>query len=361
MKRVIRIGKLAPLPIFLALLMIGPSIFADGGANHRTRNLHFGVSGGNVNDASRRFCCSGTLGALLQGSGGAQYVLSNNHVLGRSGQASAGEDISQPGLIDSNCQVSTVIADFTVAPGLNQNVDAAIAQVRSGMMDATGFIEDIGTISSVVRTPTVGLSVAKSGRTTGFTTGSVTSVTTTVSVRYPKSCGGGGGATFTFTGQVVVTPGSFSAGGDSGSLIVSNDNCHQPVALLFAGSSSATIGNPAGQVLTRVGAALGQTVSFVGDNCSASSLASDSSAGQDEIGLSSTAVEYAATVKKGRETELMSRAGVIGVGVGAADDNPAEAVIVIYVDKTAPIKARLPKRMGGLKVKKVFTDPFVAL
>ena len=257
------------LPVLaLSLLSIGPSMLrADGGANHRVRNLHFGVSGGNVNDQSRRFCCSGTLGSLLRDTQNVQYILSNNHVMGLAGQASVGDDISQPGLIDNNCQTPPIVADFTTAPALSSGVDAAIAQLRPGQMDGTGFIEDIGTISSVVKAPAVGLSVAKSGRTTGFTTGSISSINTTVSVRYPKSCGGGGGTLFTFTNQVVINSSTFSAGGDSGSLIVSNDNCHQPVALLFAGSSSSTIGNPISLVLSRVSAALGRTVSFVGGTC----------------------------------------------------------------------------------------------
>src|SRR3954451_10870876 len=81
-------------------LMVGPPQFADGGANHRVRNLHFGVSGGNVNDISRRFCCSGTLGSLVS-AGGSQFILSNNHVLGLAGSATVGDDVSQPGLIDN--------------------------------------------------------------------------------------------------------------------------------------------------------------------------------------------------------------------------------------------------------------------
>ena len=100
----------------VASLLLFGSLFtpglADNGPNHRVRNLRFGVSGGNVNDATRRFCCSGTLGALIT-DGTNQYILSNNHVLGRSGQAVAGEDVSQPGLIDNNCNIATVVADFT--------------------------------------------------------------------------------------------------------------------------------------------------------------------------------------------------------------------------------------------------------
>ena len=53
--------------------------------------------------------------------------------------------------------------------------------------------------------------------------------------------------------QIVITPGTFSAGGDSGSLIVVDsertDDHHKPVGLLFAGSSLYTIANPIGPVL----------------------------------------------------------------------------------------------------------------
>src|SRR5688572_30251671 len=183
MKKFVLFIRFAVLIFAVSALTIGPSLLADGGANHRVRNLHFGVSGGNVNDATRRFCCSGTLGALVQ-AGATQYILSNNHVLARSDQAQPGEDVSQPGKIDSNCQVSTLVADFTVAPILGSNVDAAIAQVRTGMMDPTGFIEDIGIPSSVVKAPSVGLAVQKSGRTTGHTTGTIGSINTSVNVQY---------------------------------------------------------------------------------------------------------------------------------------------------------------------------------
>src|SRR5687767_12429399 len=144
MRKRFLVATLATLAVLCSALLTAPGL-ADGGPNHRVRNLNFGVSGGNVNDATRRFCCSGTLGALLTATNGNQYILSNNHVLGRSGQAVAGEDVSQPGLIDSNCQIATVVADFTTFVPLNQNVDAAIAQLRLGTMDSTGEIEDIGT------------------------------------------------------------------------------------------------------------------------------------------------------------------------------------------------------------------------
>jgi hypothetical protein len=342
-------------------LLAFPAVFADGGANHQVRNLKFGVSGGNINDISRAFCCSGTLGALVQANG-VNYILSNNHVLARGDQAAAGEDISQPGLIDNGCQPATIVADFTAAPPLGSNVDAAVAQLRTGLMLATGEIEDTGVISNAAGTPTVGLAVAKSGRTTGFTTGNISSINTSVSVQYQKGCNQGRKFTVSYTNQVVINSSTFSAGGDSGSLIVSNTNanCRQAVALLYAGSSTTTIGNPIGEVLTKLGTALGGgTVSFVGKTCSASSpneLVSDDPQFSAPV---SEAVEKAVKAMKTREIDLITRPGVIGVGVGASDSID-QASIVVYIDSTSNVRTKLPKTIKGVKVVRVYTEPFVA-
>src|SRR4029079_2937284 len=157
-----------------------------------------------------------------------------------------------------------IVADFTRAAALGSNVDAAVAQLRTGQMDSSGFIEDVGVPSSTIASPSVGLGVAKSGRTTGFTTGTIASINTSVNVQYTRDCGGGKKFVVSYTNQVVINSSTFSAGGDSGSLIVTNNASHNPVALLYAGSSTSTIGNPIGEVLTKLGAALGRTFSFVG-------------------------------------------------------------------------------------------------
>jgi len=359
------------LPALVCAPAFNTTSRADNGPNHRVRNLRFGVSGGNVNDATRRFCCSGTLGALLIDNVGTQYILSNNHVLGLGGSAVAGQDVSQPGLIDSNCQVATVVADFTLAPAMEpSNVDAAIAQLRPGTMDPTGFIEDIGVPSSTTVNPAVGMSVAKSGRTTGFTTGSISSVNTTVNVQYAVSCGSGKKFTVNYTNQVVINSSTFSAGGDSGSLIVTNNSAHNPVALLYAGSSSATIGNPINEVLTRLGSALGRPLSFVGlggGNFAESFDATSPDGARPflpEVAqmpeLPEQAVEHASRTLDQHRGELMSRPSVVGVGVGRSDRNEAEAAIIVYVDKTAGARGQLPRTIDGLRVQVVETDPFVA-
>ena len=360
----------ATLLLFSSLLTPG---LADGGANHRVRNQRFGVSGGNVNDASRSFCCSGTLGALIT-DGTNQYILSNNHVLGRSGQAVAGEDVSQPGLIDSGCRIATVVADYTGAAVLgSSNVDAAIAQLRPGTMDSSGFIEDIGVPGNTIQAPTVGLSVAKSGRTTGFTTGSVSSINTSVSVQYQQRCGGGKKFTVSFTNQVVINSSTFSAGGDSGSLIVTNNSSHNPVALLYAGSSTSTIGNPIGEVLVKLGAALGRTFSFGGGGGGGSSSTTSGPKGR-QAGerqpfipglerlmpiLPEQATDRALAVLEVHRANLMFQPGVIGAGIGAGRTD-GEAAIVIYVNKDAGTKPILPNDIEGIPVTVILTDEFVA-
>jgi hypothetical protein len=357
-----------------ALLMFGSLLtsgLADNGPNHRVRNLRFGVSGGNVNDSTRRFCCSGTLGALIS-DGTNRYILSNNHVLGRGDQAVAGDDVSQPGLIDTNCNIATIVADYTGASPLGSNVDAAVAQLRPGLMDASGFIEDIGVPSSTIVIPSVGLGVAKSGRTTGFTTGTISSINTSVNVQYTRDCGGGKKFLVSYTGQVVINSTTFSAGGDSGSLIVTNNASHNPVALLFAGSSSATIANPIGLVLTRLGTALGRTFSFnLGGGGSAPTVLDGDMGGGGRRPftpglaglmpqLPQEAADRALAVLEVHRGNLMVTPGVQGAGIGASNRADGEAAIVLYVNKNSGNRPNLPDSIDGIPVVVVLTDEFIA-
>ena len=356
----------ATLLLFSSFLTSG---LADGGANHRVRNLNFGVSGGNVNDISRRFCCSGTLGSLVS-DGTNKYILSNNHVLGRGDQATVGDDISQPGLIDNNCAVSSVVADYTGASPLGSNVDAAVAQLRTGQMNGNGSIEDIGVPSSSTVNPSVGLGVAKSGRTTGFTTGTIGSINTSVSVQYTKDCGGGKKFVVSYTNQVVINSSTFSAGGDSGSLIVTNNASHNPVALLFAGSSSTTIGNPINEVLTKLGTALGRSFSFnVGGGAAPTTLGGDMGGGGRQaftpglaglMQLPQQAADRALAVLEVHRTSLMFTPGVIGAGIGQSDRADNEAAIVLYVNKNSGNRPNLPDSIDGVPVTVVLTDEFIA-
>jgi hypothetical protein len=325
-------------------------------AQYQTRNMHLGVSGGNVKDHTQSFCCSGTLGSLVT-DGTTKYILSNNHVLARQDRAAVGEHISQPGLIDNGCRPATIVADFTKAVTLGNNVDCAVAALRTGRMDATGFIEGFGSPpSSTTVSPSVGLAVAKSGRTTGHTTGTIGSINTSVNVQYQIKCGQGRTYILSYTNQVVINSSTFSTGGDSGSLITTNDGCYHPVALLFAGSASSTIGNPIGEVLTKLGAALGSSLTFVGTNCTASPF---QPAGSQSFQLSQQALDQANTVLVENRHNIMAQTGVLGVGLGALEDNSAPA-IVVYVDKTGSATPQFPALIDNVPVRVIMTDPFIA-
>jgi hypothetical protein len=353
MKILKRLRHAGTLGVLIAFAL---SAAADSGSNHRGVSSLFGTSGGNINDISTLYCCSGTLGSLVQDDLGKQYILSNNHVLARSNSGNPGDDISQPGLIDNFCQVPTVVADLTAFPSLkSSNVDAAIALSR-GIMNTTGEIMDIGTISSVVRVPSIGMILQKSARTTGHTTGPVSSINTTVSVQYQPICGMGKKFKATFRNQVVVNSSTFSAGGDSGSLMLSvptDGGKPQPVALLFAGSSTSTIGNPIGQVLSAVSQSLGRPVTFVGS----STVSPAATTGQS--GGSAQSIQQANSAKERWEDAFMARPNVIGVGVGTTEDG-SDAAVIVYVDNSSAARPALPARADAVPVRIVFTDPFVS-
>ncbi len=234
----------------------------------QTTPIQLGTSGGWRYDLANGYCCGGTLGALVK-IGTTQYILSNYHVFrsdivsgGNGRVATNGDPVTQPGLIDVNCNAANAQNVATLAgsaslPG--SNVDAAIAQVISGMVHTDGAILEIGPISASTVGASLNQAVKKSGRTTGLTRSKVSGLNATVSVAYDNECAGGAAFTKTFTGQIVISnKGSrFLNSGDSGSLMV-EDVATNPraVGLLFAGSSSTAIANPIGQVLSFLGATM---------------------------------------------------------------------------------------------------------
>ena len=352
-----RFGKAAMA--FAATVLIAGPVLAQSTTALQSFPIKLGTSGGSDSDASRRYCCGGTLGALVN-YGGVPHILSNNHVVARSGNAANGEDIIQPGLIDVGCNAgnSNVVADFIgdVVPLGSGNVDAALALPRVGAVDLTGALLNIGIPCAGIQAATAGLSVAKSGRTTGYTTGTVQAVNVSVNVGYQKGCNSGKRFTVPFANQITITPGSFSAGGDSGSLIVSNDGTPNPVGLLFAGSSSVTIANPAQTVVN----AFGNGFSFVGQSCGGAAVEAA------VVGLDEYRFATAKSIKESVEGQLFERPDVVGVGVGRASDNKDsldvnEPAIIVYVETA---KGKLPKgfprQIDGVKVRVIATDPIVS-
>ena len=340
----------------LSVPVLSSIAWADGGAAHQARQappVRMGTSGGSAADSSVLFCCSGTLGALVLRDG-VLCILSNNHVVARSGSAAAGEDVVQPGLVDTGCSTagSNIVGDFAgdLVPLGTANVDAALAFARANV-DASGAIIDVGVPRAAPQAAAVGLSVMKSGRTTGFTTGTVTSINATVNVQYMRGCGVGVPFILTYTNQIMT--GAMSAGGDSGSLLLSNDGSPNPVGLLFAGSNSTTVHNPIQHVINAFQAG-GHTFSFVG------SAALEPADPRAKVQRAPTPedLDLALQVKVRNESELFRDPGVLGVGIGAAEDNPYEAAIVVYFDRSRV--ARIPPVIEGHRTRVIFTDPIEA-
>jgi len=233
--------------------------------------IQLGTSGGPAGDLANGFCCGGTLGSLVQ-VGNTQYILSNSHVFagdvvngGNGSTSSIGDDMIQPGLIDVGCNAGNaqVVADLSslstlYPPNSTPNVDAAIAQVRSGMVRTDGAILNIGTLSSSIVGASVGQGVKKMGRTTGLSRSSVDGLNATINVGYSDECAGGS-FTKQFTGQIIIkNKGSrFLNSGDSGSLMVEDvTSSPRAVGLLYAGSSSVAVANPIGDVLDHFNATM---------------------------------------------------------------------------------------------------------
>ena len=250
---------------------VSGKIVAMAVADHRVKQtppIQMGTSGGWRFDLANGYCCGGTLGSLVN-RGGSQYVLSNYHVLeadivngGNGRRALAGDPVVQPALIDVSCNANTAqnvatLSGIKSLPG--SNVDAAIAQVTTGMVATNGAILEIGTISATTQSASMGLAVKKSGRTTGLSRSSVNGLNASVSVAYENECAGGSAFTKTYTGQILFKNNGrrFLNGGDSGSLCVTDVTSNaRAVGLLFAGSSSIAVANPIGQVLSFLNATM---------------------------------------------------------------------------------------------------------
>ena len=229
---------------------------------------------------------AGTLGCLVKKDGN-WLILSNNHVLANVNEAEIGDDILQPGPYDGGalpgdrigkladlvkiefgttppepdeCPIARSVADvanfFAAALGSRTRlipyrepadnlVDCALAlpdsvdDVERKILECeipVGFAE-----------PEIGMKVKKSGRTTGLTQGEVTQVEAAVNVNM------GEGRYAYFVDQFLIS-GDFSKGGDSGSLIMTEDD--KAAGLLFAGSDTITVGNRFTNVKEKLGFAL---------------------------------------------------------------------------------------------------------
>jgi hypothetical protein len=351
--------------------------------NPESGAIRLGTSGGNANDSSTSgrmiTCCGGTLGSLVA-RGGKQYILSNTHVLARSDLAQPNDAITEPGLIDTGTcttsgarTVGNLSAFYNLESGPSPKIDAAIAQVVPGAVDPGGNILYLGATADGNGVPVpgaphagsgltanVGMPVAKSGRSTGLTCSTVMAVNVNVSTQYQKGCGTGTNFSVNYADQVDVAGGAFSAEGDSGSLIVTQDAA-DPVALLYAGSDTDTVGNPVGPVLNFF-ASEGNKVTFVGGDahpvfgCSLPNKPA-SAISASAVAVPSDAIQRAAAVRDVHAPELQGHPEVQAVGVGRSFDNPREAAILLFVTKGQQ-RSNIPAQIDGIRTRIVEGDLF---
>ena len=337
--------------------------------------IELGTSGVNANAQD---CCSGTLGSLLQDQKGHQYILSNNHVIGRVGHASVGEAIVQPGYVDTQCNfaIPKTVATFTAAPSIVSNVDAAIAQVVPGAVDPGGGIIGLGGIdpngsyksappAATIASAAIGMQVAKSGRTSGLSCGMVEALNGTVRLDFPADCGNPSHTTALFQGQVIFD--SIGTFGDSGSLILDAATA-QPLALLAGLSSDGQYvsANPASDVVSALNTVTGSTLSFVGaaEHSISCSPAANLGATKSQLVSSRSIplippeeVTRAIAIQSRYEHELMKNPAVIGVAVSRSLDDFNRAALLVFVERGRKLPL-LPAQLDDLPVHVVSTGRF---
>lgn len=250
---VIQVGKIRALQI-------------DKTARHRPCPM--GTSGGHY------MISAGTNGELLRDNKeGKLCIGTNNHVGANSNYAEIGDPYLQPGPYDggmipddiigyllrfvpikflgdlSQCSVARFWAGiYNVFANLFRRrtrlrpviefpeynlVDAALIEVNES--DVSSEIVDIG-VPKGTRQAQIDMLVQKSGRTTCHTIdGEITGIDATIGPIFY------GSKTASFEDQIVITKEGFSAGGDSGSLVLDMDG--YAVGKLFAGGEGVTIAN----------------------------------------------------------------------------------------------------------------------
>lgn len=203
-------------------------------------------------------CATGTLGCRCIGFDKALYALSNNHVFANENDATIGSPLCQPGPLDNGCSSPAIdvigtLFDYQEISYIDTTnkinlMDAAIGKTSADKVDYQTWTPGYGTPSRYpLEAIYPGLLVQKCGRTTGFTKGKISSLNASVIVGYEVGAARFQGC-INIVSQLRVP--TFSAAGDSGSLVVTQAD-RRPVGLLFAGGSVTTIINPISPILNR--------------------------------------------------------------------------------------------------------------
>jgi len=230
----------------LVIREVGEIVALSHATGRFNRPVPVGVSTGHPD------ITAGTIGCRVT-DGKNVYALSNNHVYADENKASKRDNVLQPGPFDGGVDPDDAIGTlFDFEPikfdGSNNTIDAAIALSSTADLGNATPSDGYGTPKSTSVAASVGMRVMKYGRTTGLTKGRVDAINATVDVGYSSGVA-------RFVNQIIIRPGGFSSGGDSGSLIVAERGSDKgkPVGLLFAGSFFVTVANPIDPILARFG------------------------------------------------------------------------------------------------------------
>jgi hypothetical protein len=198
-------------------------------------------SGFSIGDGSE----TGTLGAIVK-KGKKFFVLSNSHVLAKSGKGKLGTAIIYPGDADldgaSAQQVGALshIVPFQVTEDFVNRVDAAMAAIDKDFVDKLNFSIRGAKTPFAVTEPKRGMKIVIRGRTSGNSEGAIKDTHFSIALPYP------GVGKVGFIDQVLAT--RYSKGGDSGSAVVEKET-GKIVGLHFAGSPDGSVFNPIGDVI----------------------------------------------------------------------------------------------------------------
>lgn len=196
---------------------------------------------------------AGTLGALVT-KGGDLHILSNSHVLARSGLAKNGDDILYPGDADGGKSPADLVAKlsgfkkFVTGGDFVNHTDCAIAKPLTARRDElVSAIKGLGVPKGTTKAVR-DMKVVKVGRTTNKTTGTVRDVHFRFVLDYDDL-----GKSVGFLDQVFCT--RYSKPGDSGSLVL-DQKTGKAVGLHFAGANGGSVFNPIDTVIAALGVKL---------------------------------------------------------------------------------------------------------
>jgi len=182
---------------------------------------------------------AGTLGLMAQHTKTNRTVLvSNSHVFAHAGTANIGDGITQPGRVDGGTVPVGSLIDFVaLKPSGSNLIDAAIGLPDAAIELQPDEIPSIGKFTiAAAGVPQPNLGVSKLGRTSGLTRGTITAVEVDNIVMDSEV----GNVTFDDQIEIKGADRAFSQLGDSGSLVVSDQN--QAIGMVFCGNEFANAG-----------------------------------------------------------------------------------------------------------------------